>query len=152
MTSKRKIIIFILFIPLGFLCAVFIFKLLTKQKSPALDIQTTPLTTIEKETLQAQATLDQPSQTKEEKLDTDIVSKDDTQTEVSEVTDVAEKEIEIPPLMLKGIYYSKEGGMALINDHILKEGDLILGVKVLRIYPRRVEMDLDGYKFDLRSK
>jgi len=59
---------------------------------------------------------------------------------------------EIPVLTLGGIFSSQKGSLALINDRIVKEGDSILGVKVIRIYSNKVDMDADGEKVTLRIK
>ena len=57
-----------------------------------------------------------------------------------------------PELTLYGIISSADGKTALINSEILKEGDTILGKKILKIYDNRVELDDSGKVMTLKTR
>lgn len=48
------------------------------------------------------------------------------------------------PLILNGVFFSEEQGYALINNQIVKEGDVVEGALVLRITLEEVELELNG--------
>lgn len=62
------------------------------------------------------------------------------------------QEATFPPLRVNGIFSSKEGSLALINDIVVKEGDVILGVKVVRILANAVELEMKGQTKTVRIK
>ena len=47
-------------------------------------------------------------------------------------------------LILNGIFFSENEGYALINNHIVKEGDTVNGAIVKRIGVDEVELEIDG--------
>lgn len=47
-------------------------------------------------------------------------------------------------LILNGIFFSGDEGYALVNNHILKEGDAVNGAIVKRITVDEVEVEVDG--------
>ncbi len=49
-----------------------------------------------------------------------------------------------PPLILNGIFYSQDGGYALINNRIVRVGDIIEGAIVKRINLDEVELEGAG--------
>lgn len=54
-------------------------------------------------------------------------------------------------LTLNGIIATDAGQMVLINNEILKEGDVINGKKILNIYPDKVELFAHGEIITLRT-
>lgn len=52
---------------------------------------------------------------------------------------------------LNGIFFSEDEGFALINNQIVKEGDVVNGAKVLRISVNAVELDSQGSVIKLSS-
>jgi type II secretory pathway component PulC len=53
---------------------------------------------------------------------------------------------------LKGILYSEDNPSALIGETIVAEGDIINGVKVVKINKDTVEFEKDGEKWTQRTK
>jgi hypothetical protein len=53
---------------------------------------------------------------------------------------------------LKGILYSEDNPSALIGETIVAEGDIIDGVKVVKINKDTVEFEKDGEKWTQRTK
>ena len=49
-----------------------------------------------------------------------------------------------PILTLNGVFFSDDGGYALINNRIVREGDTIEGIKIVRISSEEVELDNNG--------
>jgi len=47
-------------------------------------------------------------------------------------------------LILNGIFFSENEGYALVNNHIVKEGDVVGGATVKRISADEVELEADG--------
>ena len=47
-------------------------------------------------------------------------------------------------LILNGIFFSGDEGYALVNNHIVKEGDVVNGATVKRITVDEVEAEVDG--------
>lgn len=56
-----------------------------------------------------------------------------------------------PELTLNGVFFSQEEGYALINNRIVKEGDLVEGAVVKRIALDEVELDFQGSVIKLNS-
>ena len=54
-----------------------------------------------------------------------------------------------PSLTLNGVFFSEGQGYALINNRIVKEGDLIDGVTVVRITLEEVDLDFQGSSIKL---
>lgn len=48
------------------------------------------------------------------------------------------------PLVLNGVFFSGDEGFALINNHIVREGEVVDGATVKRIKLNEVQLDLDG--------
>jgi hypothetical protein len=64
------------------------------------------------------------------------------------------KEVVVSPreVALKGILYSEDNSSALIGETIVAEGDIIDGVKVVKINKDTVEFEKDGEKWTQRTK
>jgi hypothetical protein len=67
---------------------------------------------------------------------------------------VSLKEVVVSPreVALKGILYSEGNSSALIGETIVAEGDIIDGVKVVKIHKDKVEFEKDGEKWTQRTK
>ena len=61
------------------------------------------------------------------------------------ITKSSRKMVKEPTFVLKGISFKPRGSVALINDRIVKEGDVIEGYKVIKIEEKRVIL-WDGKK------
>lgn len=55
------------------------------------------------------------------------------------------------PWVLNGIFFSDNQGYALINNRILKEGDVIEGAKVVRVTLEGVELESEGKVVELST-
>ena len=62
-----------------------------------------------------------------------------------------EKKPRDPPV-LNGIFFSQDEGYALINNQIVKEGDLIAGGRVKRITLDEVRLEYDGREITVPAK
>ena len=70
-------------------------------------------------------------------------------------TTIVEAKIEpmIPPLMLNGVFFSKNQGFALINNKVVKQGDSVEGIKVRKVNLDDVELETStGVKFKLTTQ
>ncbi|MFA6349378.1 MAG: general secretion pathway protein GspB [Candidatus Omnitrophota bacterium] len=56
-----------------------------------------------------------------------------------------------PKLVLSGVFFSQTSSCAIINNQIVKEGDIIEGVIVKRINPDDVVLESSGVPFTLSS-
>jgi len=56
-----------------------------------------------------------------------------------------------PPFALSGVFFSQDEGYALINNHIVKEGDVVGGATVKRINMDEVELVYDGSSIKLSA-
>ncbi|WP_456440859.1 hypothetical protein [Caldithrix abyssi] len=65
--------------------------------------------------------------------------------QVKKVTKRSRKMVKEPTFILKGISFRPQGSVALINDRIVKEGDVIEGYKVIKIEEKKVIL-WDGKK------
>ena len=68
---------------------------------------------------------------------------------------IVEAKIEpmIPPLMLNGVFFSKNEGFALINNKVVKQGDSVEGIKVKKVNLDDVELETStGVKFKLTTQ
>lgn len=54
-------------------------------------------------------------------------------------------------LVLNGVFYARDGAYALINNQIVRTGDIIDGAKVKRIGDNEVELEFEGADFKLHS-
>lgn len=54
-------------------------------------------------------------------------------------------------LILNGIFFSGDEGYALLNNHIVKEGDVVNGAIVKRITVDEVEAEVDGQTLKLTT-
>lgn len=52
--------------------------------------------------------------------------------------------VAFPKLQVKGIFYNKNKPYALINGDTVGEGERVLGVRVVKIEPNRVTLELNG--------
>lgn len=57
-----------------------------------------------------------------------------------------------PELNLSGFLSNDSGGWAIINDRIVKKGDVISGAEVMGIYADRVELKFEDESFSLSIK
>ena len=64
--------------------------------------------------------------------------------EPAPLSDKEQLQAESPSLTLNGVFFSDDGGYALINNQIVKEGDAVEGLKVVRITAAGVELDKNG--------
>lgn len=156
---KRTIFLVVVFVFVGFLAAFFLFKFLTAEKPAAIPVPSLSAVSQAPSPKPVQSTT-QPQKDIQQSLaanmDTSPKSnaqvilhekKQDTSGKIQE----AEKK-ELPTLILNGIFSGKGDNFALINNRIVKEGDSISGVKVLHIYPNKVELDANGQNITLRVK
>jgi hypothetical protein len=67
---------------------------------------------------------------------------------------VSPKDVVVSPkkVALKGILYSEGNSSAIIDGKIVKEGDIINGIKVAKIHKDRVEFEKDGENWTQRTK
>lgn len=68
---------------------------------------------------------------------------------------IVEAKIEpmIPPLVLNGVFFSKNECYALINNKVVKQGDSVEGVKVKKVNLEDVELETStGVKFKLATQ
>lgn len=133
---------------LGFALAFTLFKFLTISRRPAAPAIAPSIT---------QQIQEQPAQSQE------IIEPALEELEV-ETAEVVEEEVpipivkeevierEIPKMVLNGIFASGTGSYCLINNRIVREGDTILGVKVVRIESNKVVLDAFGKEMILRVK
>lgn len=125
--NPRLYLLFALVIGLGFLLANFVFHLFSQ---PAL-IKATSLKTPEVKEI---AKVQPPS----------------PETSVSELSLPAQKQIDPSIFTLNGVFFSENEGYAIINNQIVKTGDLIEGLKVARIDENEVELESEGSSIKLR--
>ena len=57
---------------------------------------------------------------------------------------------EMGDLLLQGILYAEEGNTAIINNELLKEGDILEGYTIKKIESRRVIFEKDGKEYILK--
>jgi hypothetical protein len=76
----------------------------------------------------------------------DVVSPKEVVVSLKEVVDSPRK------VALKGILYSEDNPSVIIGSKIVKEGDIIDGVKVVKISKNTVEFEKDGEKWTQRTK
>jgi hypothetical protein len=50
-------------------------------------------------------------------------------------------------IIIKSILYSEEDSTAVIGDEIVREGQTVLGAKVIKINPHSIEFEVDGERF-----
>lgn len=163
--SSKKIILVLIFVIsgiVGFALAYFAFDYLTKGKQaiiplsfpsssppPSVPLAAKPMEQTPRST-QVVSESGQPQLSKEP-MEKEIVAQETAiQKQPVEIKQAPQKEI--PTLILNGIFYSQGNNIALINNRIVKEGDLILGLRVTKIYHNKVELDADGQKVTLIIK
>ena len=54
--------------------------------------------------------------------------------------------------MVNGILYTIENSSALIDGHIVREGDTIYGVKIIKIDQTKVEFEKNGKTWEQRVR
>jgi uncharacterized membrane protein len=64
------------------------------------------------------------------------------------------KDVVVSPkwVALKGILYSEDNPSAIVGDKIVKEGDIINGIRVVKINKNTVEFEKDGERWTQRTK
>ncbi len=145
----RTIALGSIFVILGFFTALTFFKSFTKSKkvAPAVapSLVSEPVTQVP-----SQLTTTTPVAQEPEVAQVVDTAQSSIQEEVVEPEEEIEREI--PRLVLNGVFASETGSYALINKRIVKEGDTILGVKVISINSTKVELDAFGKPIILRVK
>lgn len=160
MIPKKRIVVGVVAIIIGFGVASVLFRSLTAQNTgsgPSLPVEKE----VKKETVPQLPTAQTQTQPQLQ-----IQSQGPASTQVS-ATSLSSEPPQIAPasmpsrqrkpmptLELSGIFCDRDGsrGYAIINQRIVKEGDEISGAKVMRITTHRVEMEYDGQVFNLRVK
>jgi type II secretory pathway component PulC len=159
--SKREVFLLFIFVLLGFSCAFLFFKFFTKPK-PQVRLSDLSVEEIiartkdEKVKPVVQQSVEEPTveeplkESESEKLVNfpKYLLEEESASEVTE--EVVSEKREIPSLILNGVFASESSSYALINNQVVREGDTISGVKVLRIYSNRVDLDAFGEKITLR--
>jgi len=119
----------------GFAAAWLVFSLLAKARTgrpPATPLIPTP-------SAPTQAAIEEVPAEKEGDIVTNLAA-------------VTKAKREMPALTLGGILYSeKEGSVALIDGKVVPEGEVVKGVKVVRILPDKVELEFDDRRIFMRS-
>ena len=163
---KKETLFILIAIGVGFAGASFVFKLVTKpsqvkstkvEESPSLDksvippvplVEPPPLE-LRKEPLEKEAKDSVPEEVESEEFIDDSV----TEEVILEEEKVVPKPPKLPDLILSGIFFEERSeSYVLINNRILREGDLVKGVKIVRILSDSVKMELDGYPFVLKIR
>jgi len=81
-----------------------------------------------------------------------VTSSLDSEKEDEEKEDSVEKEAVLPGINLEGISYSNYGKIALINGGLLREGERINGVTVIKIQENSVAFERDDEIFVINIK
>jgi hypothetical protein len=68
----------------------------------------------------------------------------------TEVRQKSGREVPLPLLSLEGIVWDKKKPLALINNKVLGEGEIIKGAKIVKINKREVKLIFQGREFILR--
>ncbi|MFC1709430.1 hypothetical protein ACFL2J_05190 [Candidatus Omnitrophota bacterium] len=146
-SSKRAILLGIIFVILGFLCAFLLYRYFTKVEDlPPSEI----IAHMEQETT---ALLEEPIVVEEEQKSSGKDISVDVEEKVEEpVVEGEYFDRQIPSLVLNGIFATATGSYALINNRIVREGETILGVEVVHIRPNKVELNAHGKQIILRVK
>lgn len=154
MKLEKKNIVIIVCVAFGFFFAFFLFRFLANRQP----IDTSGLTVSRGEKItpsspvvsrkQSESESEAKRATKGESAAAKFARKVKKQVFAKEES----QETIFPPLRLNGIFSSKAGNVALINDVIMKEGDVILGAKLSRIYSSYVEMEMNGKTRIVRIK
>jgi hypothetical protein len=63
---------------------------------------------------------------------------------------VSEEKKPLPVLSLSGIFYDEQQSYALINNQIVKKGDLVGGAKVVDITASNVDLEFEGEPIKLK--
>jgi len=145
----KTIVLGAIFVILGFFTALTFFKSCTKSKEVAPAVAPS---LVSDSVTQVPSQLTTTTPVVQEPEVAEVV--DAVQSSIQEEVVEPEEEIEreIPHLVLSGVFASETGSYALINKRIVKEGDTILGVKVISIDSTRVELDAFGKPIILRVK
>lgn len=68
------------------------------------------------------------------------------------VVETALPQKKLPPILsLSGIFFDEKQPYALINNQIVKQGDIIEGAKVVRILSSKVDLDWEGIPLELKA-
>lgn len=62
------------------------------------------------------------------------------------------KERPLPALALSGILFSEQGSVALINGRLIKEGSVIDGATLKKVYTDKVELVFEDKRITLRAR
>lgn len=147
--SPKVFILGAAFVFLGFIFAITLFKYLTIPKQPATPAIAPSATQLDQEQLEQSQEIQQIEPEAE-----DLAAETAEVVEEVQIPEVEEEVIEreIPHLVLNGIFTSGSGSYCLINNRIIREGETILGVKVVRIDSNKVVLDAFGKEMILRVK
>jgi cytoskeletal protein RodZ len=66
-------------------------------------------------------------------------------TVVTQPRPAVQSTVTFPKLQVKGIFYNSRRPYALINGETVSEGEHVLGVRVVKIQPQTVTVELDGH-------
>ena len=87
----------------------------------------------------------QPPRSAKKDITLEPLSKAVSPRESAPIEDTAEAPKETPSsFTLNGVYFSGGEGYALINNRIVKEGDIVDGATVVQIFLDEVELERDG--------
>ncbi|MFH1622418.1 MAG: type II secretion system protein N [Candidatus Omnitrophota bacterium] len=148
--AKREVTLGVIFVLLGFFCALYFFKYYTRTKQNTATI--IPLPTVQQ---QKTKSLQEKQEVKsKDSLEEhfDIISEGVQHEETEPVKQEHLVQGNVPNLILNGVFASETGNYALINNRVVRVGDTILGVKVKEIYLEKVVLDASGKEVILRME
>jgi len=145
----KKLSLYLLVLISGLVAANFLFNILSSRRSVSKDLaQAKPNNVATQKSSGNVAAMVKPAAVSAPDKSPAVVAQPQSQSESQELV---VQEPTAPELVLNGVFFSDEGGYALINNRIVKEGDSIEGVKLVKIYADSVEMDNHGSKIKLSS-
>ena len=136
-SKPKPFLLYILVLVCGFFLSHFIFNLLgNKAKTTTLIKNTTSAAKTPAQNIMAQ--------TKETKIS-------EPQTVIAPPPSVEEKRNSQTNFILSGIFFSDNGGYALVNNQIVRENDMVDGATVKMITVNTVELDNAGLTVRLHT-
>jgi type II secretory pathway component PulC len=142
--NLKILLFYVLIVGIGFFFGNVIFNFFTKHQQG----KTPVLTTANLADKSRPAQTKQNSKSLQELPKAEITSPSETTSGVS----AKPKEQPKPALVLNGIFSSGEEGYALINNQIVKVGDVVDGAKVARIDLDGVQLEINGSTIKLNNK